>query len=143
MSSEPQYIADVKKASWTSGTELYLIPIYIINIGLFIGASTWCRARVSVWSVGLSVRLLPVNGGGGGGGGAAVRTRGGGGGGLRNPIAWGVGGLGGRGALPADNTPAQRKTPLNPPPPKPLPFLIWLWGVFKQDIQFLRTPPPP
>ena len=30
------------------------------------------------------------------------------------------GGLGGRGALPADNTPAQRKTPLNTPLTPPL-----------------------
>ena len=59
-------------------------------------------------------------------------------------ISLGGGGLGGRGALPEDNTPAQRKTPLKPPPPPtPPPFLIWLWGVFKHDIQFPRTPPPP
>ena len=48
----------------------------------------------------------------------------------------------GGGGLPADNTPAKRKTPLNPPPQTP-PFLIWLWGGFKQDIRFPRTPPPP
>ena len=34
----------------------------------------------------------------------------------------GGGGLGGRGGVSADNTPAQRKTPLKPPP-KPPPFL--------------------
>ena len=52
------------------------------------------------------------------------------------------GGLGGRGALPADNTPAQRKTPLSPPQNPP--FLnLALVGVFKQDIRFPRTPPHP
>ena len=45
-----------------------------------------------------------------------------------------MGGLGGQGALPADNTPAQRKSPLNPPPQAP--------PLFKLDISFSRTPPP-
>ena len=56
---------------------------------------------------------------------------------------WGGGGVGGRGALPADNTPAQRKTPLTPPPPQTPPFLNLALGGFKQDIRFPRTPPPP
>ena len=42
----------------------------------------------------------------------------------------GGGGLGGLGALLADNSPAQRKTPLSPPPPKPPLFKIWLLGGF-------------
>ena len=54
------------------------------------------------------------------------------------------GGLGGRGTLPADNTPAQPKTPLTPPPPKTPPFLKFgSGGVFKHDIRFPRIPPPP
>ena len=53
----------------------------------------------------------------------------------------GGGGFGGRGALPADNTPAQQKPPLNPPKPPPL-YSIWLWGGFKHDIRFPRAPPP-
>ena len=54
-----------------------------------------------------------------------------------------VGGdLGGQGALPADNTPVQRKAPLTPPPPKTPPFLIWLWWVFfLSRISDFREPP--
>ena len=52
------------------------------------------------------------------------------------------GGLGGRGALPVDNTPAQRKTPLNPPPPKPPPFLNLAMGVLSMISDFRESPPP-
>ena len=38
--------------------------------------------------------------------------------------------------------PRSEKTPLNPTPPNPPPFLILALGVFNQDIRFLRTPPP-
>ena len=55
----------------------------------------------------------------------------------------GGGGLGGRGAVSADNTPAQRKTPLKPPPKTPPFFKFGSGGVFKHDIRFLRIPPPP
>ena len=48
------------------------------------------------------------------------------------------GGLGGRGTLPADNTPAQRKTPLKPPP-----FLnLALQGVLSMISDFRESPPP-
>ena len=50
-----------------------------------------------------------------------------------------VGGdLGGWGALPADNTPAQRKTPLNPPP-----LLNLALGGFLSRVSKFREPPPP
>ena len=49
------------------------------------------------------------------------------------------GGLRGRGALPADNTPVQRKNPLNPPPPKPPPFFFNLaLGGFLSRISHFR-----
>ena len=54
----------------------------------------------------------------------------------------GGGGLGGRGAVSADNTPAQRKTPLNPPPQTP-PFLnLALGGVLSMISDFRESPPP-
>ena len=56
-------------------------------------------------------------------------------------IRGGGGGLGGRGALPADNTPVQRKTPLKPPSNPPPPFNLAPGG-FKHDIRFPRNPPP-
>ena len=52
------------------------------------------------------------------------------------------GGLGGRGALSADNTPAQRKTPLNPPPPNPPFFKVGSGGVLSMIPDFRETPPP-
>ena len=52
-----------------------------------------------------------------------------------------MGGGGGRGALPADNTPAKRKTPLNPPQPPP--FFNLALGVFLSMISDFREPPPP
>ena len=54
----------------------------------------------------------------------------------------GAGGFGGRGAPPADNTPAQRQTPLTPPLPNPPFFKFSSRGFFKQDIRFPRNPPP-
>ena len=54
----------------------------------------------------------------------------------------GGGGLGGRGALPANNTPAQRKTPLNPPPPKPPLFKFGSGGVFSMISDFRESRPP-
>ena len=52
-------------------------------------------------------------------------------------------GGGGRGALPADNTPAQQNPPLNPPQLPPCFKFGSGGGGFKQDIQFPRTPPLP
>ena len=52
------------------------------------------------------------------------------------------GGLGGRGTLPVDNTPAQRKTPLNPPPKTP-PFLNLALGGGLSMMSDLRESPPP
>ena len=57
-------------------------------------------------------------------------------------IGGGGGGLGGRGAVSADNTPAQRKTPLKPPP-KPPPFLNLALGGFLSMISDFRESPPP
>ena len=54
---------------------------------------------------------------------------------------WGGGGLAGRGALPADNTPGQRKTPLNPPPNPPL-FKFGSGGVLSMISNFRESPPP-
>ena len=50
----------------------------------------------------------------------------------------GGGVLGGRGALPANNTPAQQKTPLTPPPL----LNLALGGVLSRISDF-REPPPP
>ena len=60
---------------------------------------------------------------------------------------WGGGGGGfggpGGGGVSADITPAQRKSPLNPPPKTPPFFKFGSGGVFKHDIRFPRIPPPP
>ena len=53
----------------------------------------------------------------------------------------GGGGRGGRGGVSADNTPAQRKTPLNPP--KPPPFLDLAPGGGLSMISNFRESPPP
>ena len=50
--------------------------------------------------------------------------------------------MGGRGGVSADNTPAQRKTPLKPPPKTPPFFKFGSGGGFKHDIQFPRIPAP-
>ena len=51
-------------------------------------------------------------------------------------------GLGGWGALSADNTPKQRKTPLNPPPKPPLFLNLALGGGLSMISDFRETHPP-
>ena len=55
-------------------------------------------------------------------------------------LQWGGGG--GRCAVSAGNTPAQRKTPLTPPPPK-LPFFKFGSGGVSSMISDFRESPPP
>ena len=53
----------------------------------------------------------------------------------------GGGSFGGRGALSAENTLAQRKTPLTPPQTPPV-LNLALGGFFRHDIRFPKIPPP-
>ena len=63
-----------------------------------------------------------------------------------NTVPWGMvfwggvyfigGGVGGPGALPADNTPARRKTPLQPPPQTPPLLNLALGGVLSRISDF-------
>ena len=53
------------------------------------------------------------------------------------------GGGGGQGAVSADNTLAQRKNPLKPPPQTPPFFNLALGGFLSMIPDYRESPPPP
>jgi|EP00670_Eutreptiella_braarudii_P005133 hypothetical protein len=57
--TEPNYIDAVKEASWTSNAGVYLIPVYIINVALFLAAmsSDWDNAA---YIVPLVIVFIPL-----------------------------------------------------------------------------------